>query len=142
MNFSSPPRRHWLLYDGQCPMCRRCASWIKRYDTRDQFIAAPAASAPAAPDGPMTPQLREACESALHVVTARGEILRGGRAVLFAFSRILNSPLRRWASGLSRAPWIWPIEIAYALVAKNRMRVGRFVLPNEPVTVPERFDDQ
>ena len=142
MNFSSPPQSHWLLYDGQCPMCRRCASWIKRYDTHNQFVAAPAASAPAPPAGPMTPQLRAACENALHVVTAHGEVLRGGRAVLFAFSRILNSPLRRWARGLGQPPWIWPIEIVYSLVAKNRMRVGRFVLPNEPVTVPEHFDAQ
>ncbi len=134
--------QHWLLYDGNCPMCRRCASWIKRRDAHNEFIAAPAATAPAPPAGPMTPQLRAACESAAHVVTARGEILRGGNAVLFVLSRVLPTPLRPWARGLRRAPWIWPIEIIYSLVAKNRMRIGRFILPNEPMAVPERFDEQ
>lgn len=90
----------------------------------------------------MTPQLRKACESAVYVVTTRGEILRGGDAVLFALSRVLPASLRRWARGLGRAPWVWPIRIMYSLVAKNRMRVGRFILPNEPVTVPERFNEQ
>lgn len=140
MKQSNKWSQHWVLYDGECPMCRRCTSWIKRRDRRGEFIFAPAATAPGRPEGPMTAELRRACEDAVHIVTTRGEILRSAHAVFFALSRVWPSPLAQWAKGLNRAPWVWPFYVIYWLVAINRSRIGRFILPNEPVTVPEEYD--
>ena len=30
---------YWLVYDGQCPLCRRSVEWVRRLDTRRRIVA-------------------------------------------------------------------------------------------------------
>ena len=72
----------------------------------------------------MTPELRLACERAIHVITADGETLRAGRAAMFilertgwgAFARLLTWP-----------PFIWFVELGYWIVARNRIFFSKFM---------------
>jgi predicted DCC family thiol-disulfide oxidoreductase YuxK len=119
--------RHWLIFDGDCGMCRRCAHWVMRHDKRHQFVSAPFQNTPSPP---MTPQLKRACEDAVHVVTRDGRILRAGVAVMFILRAILPRPWGFLPRILSGAPWIWPIEAGYKWVAENRPCAARFFFPN------------
>lgn len=70
----------------------------------------------------MTPELREACVRAVHVVTPEGEILRAGRASLDVLERL---GYRRLVALSRRRPLIWVVEIGYAFVARNRSWIGK-----------------
>jgi len=65
----------------------------------------------------MTPELREACKRALHVLTSSGEILKTGRATLFVLEQI---GYRRLARLLRLPPLVWAVELGYRIVASNR----------------------
>lgn len=125
----SKPTRHWLIFDGECSMCRRCAHWVIRHDSKGRFIAAPLQNTPSPP---MTPQLKVACEGAVHVITRDNQIYRGGMAVLFLFRQIMPLPWGFIPRLLSGAPWIWPIEFVYQIVARNRPFFASFIVPGEP----------
>ncbi len=72
----------------------------------------------------MTPELRERCERAIHVITADGVILRAGRASLF----ILERCGFRWTGRILRLwPLVWLAELGYWIVARNRRFFGRFM---------------
>ncbi len=64
----------------------------------------------------MTPELREACARSAHVITNDGPILNGGRGTIFIL-RLLGW---RWTWILGVPPLIWPVEIGYAIFARNR----------------------
>lgn len=73
----------------------------------------------------MTPELRAACEDALHVFTTDGEVLRGAAAVLFVYDQ-LGYPAAR--VGRPLAPLLEP---AYRLVSRNRRFFARFFFRTE-----------
>jgi predicted DCC family thiol-disulfide oxidoreductase YuxK len=76
----------------------------------------------------MTPALYAACEQAVHVVKDDGTVLRAGRATLF----ILENIGWRWAARLLLLPpFLWFVELGYALVARNRPFFSRFVFTKE-----------
>jgi len=115
--------KHWLLFDGKCGMCRRTVNWIGRRDKPGQFEIVEFQKAPSPP---MTPPLYEACKKAMHLVTDDGEILRGGRAMMFVLERI------NWGYGilpgfLSLPPMIWFVELGYKIIAANRQFFSRFI---------------
>ncbi len=73
----------------------------------------------------MTPALYAACETAVHVVTADGTILRAGRACLFVMDEIgwhLTARL------LARPPLVWAVDRGYYVVAHHRSFFARFLL--------------
>ena len=115
--------RHWLLYDGDCAMCRRTVNWIGKRDTETQFEII---EFQIAPTPPMTPEIYEACKKAMHVVTADGKILHGGRAMMFVLERI-NWGYEIVPRFLSLPPMIWFVELGYKLVAANRQFFSRFI---------------
>ncbi len=115
--------KYWLLFDGDCGMCRSTVSWIGRRDKNAQFeiVEFQEALSP-----PMTPPLYVVCKKAMHVVTSDGEILRGGRAMMFVLERI------NWGYGilpkfLKLPPMIWFVELGYRLVAANRQFFSHFL---------------
>ena len=71
----------------------------------------------------MTPTLYAACELAVHVVKADGDILRGGRACLFVLETL------GWKSAriLALSPLVWTIDLGYRIVASNRRFLGRLL---------------
>lgn len=112
--FVAATARHLLLWDGDCGFCRQSVQWVRRRDLERRFdtVAFQRAAAP-----PMTPELRDACRRAVHVITADGRILRAGRASLFVL-REIGHP---WIARLfSLPPLIWAVELGYWLVARNR----------------------
>lgn len=76
----------------------------------------------------MTPELRAACEKAVHVLTAEGRILRAGRAVLFILAGIGYGWLAR---PLMVPPFVWLVELGYRIVATHRPFFARFLFTRE-----------
>lgn len=113
--------RHLLLWDGDCGICQESVDWVRRRDRGRRFEPVPFQRAPSPP---MTPELREACRRAVHVITADGRVLRAGRATLFVL-REIGHP---WAARvLEIPPLIWAIELGYWLVARNRNLASRLL---------------
>ena len=76
----------------------------------------------------MTDDLRLACVRAVHVLTADGHTLRAGRAVMYILEHLGFGWLARLAR---RRPFIWPIELGYWIVARNRVFFSRFMFRSE-----------
>jgi predicted DCC family thiol-disulfide oxidoreductase YuxK len=116
--------KSWLLWDGDCGFCRRSANWVKRRDggARFEVIAYQKAPGP-----PMTPELAQACDRAVHLVDADGQTFRAGRAVLEVLIRMGWN----WVRVFKWPPFIWAIEIGYWVVARNRRFFSRFMFRNE-----------
>lgn len=114
-----PSRQHWVLWDGECGFCARFARWAERNDRRGRLRVVPYQQAPSPP---MTPAIATACAQALHVETARGTTLRGGRAVLFILGTL---GWRRMARLLSRWPLVLAVDRGYDIVAAHRPSFDR-----------------
>jgi hypothetical protein len=81
----------------------------------------------------MTPALYAACERAVHVVRSDGTVLRAGRATLFILEKIGWG----WAARLLLLPpFVWCVELGYALVARNRPFFSRFLFTKEADDAP------
>ena len=65
---------------------------------------------------------------AVQVITADGERLSGGRALLFALRETGWHP--ELIRLLRHRPFVWAVDIGYRVVAANRPFVSRFVAPN------------
>lgn len=116
-----PARRHLVLWDGDCAFCGRCVEWSRARDTQGRLDFARYQEV----DGPpMTPALKAACARAVHVVTSDGRTLRGGRAVLFVLEEL---GWRTTGRVLALPPFVWLVELAYWIVARNRHFFGRFL---------------
>jgi predicted DCC family thiol-disulfide oxidoreductase YuxK len=77
----------------------------------------------------MTPVLYEACQQAVHVITAGGRIIKAGRAVMFVLAEI-GYP--RWlVRPFTWPPLVWFTELGYWLVARNRPFFGKFLFTQE-----------
>jgi predicted DCC family thiol-disulfide oxidoreductase YuxK len=76
-----------------------------------------------APSPPMTPELYEQCQYAMHVVLPDGRVLRGGRASLLILHII---GYRTTAKVLGYWPLSWCIDVGYKLVARNRHVLARW----------------
>lgn len=118
--------RAWVLWDGECGFCRRSVTWAARRDSQGLLRVAPFQRAPTPP---MTPQLRRACRRSVHVVTPDGRVLKAGRAALYVLGAVgwPKPPVQL----LGLPPLIWLVEIAYRLVANNRILLSRFVFRDE-----------
>ena len=108
-----------LLWDGDCDFCRRSVAWAERRDGGHAFRAT---AYQQAPSPPMTPELREACSGAVHVLTPEGKVLRAGRACLWVLERIGYPVLARL---LALPPLVWAVELGYWLIARNRRLASR-----------------
>ena len=76
-----------------------------------------------APAPPMTPELRERCAEAMHVLAADGVVHVGGNAVVFVYEQLGWGSLVR---PLTLPPLSWLREPGYRWVANNRRLVSRF----------------
>ena len=114
-----------LLWDGKCGFCRRCVAWVERADKEGRFQAMPYQEAPSPP---MTDALARACAHAVHLVEPDGRVLRAGRAVLRVLEQLGWGPLARL---LQTPPFIWAVELAYMIVARNRLVFSRWFFPCE-----------
>lgn len=103
--------QHLVLWDGECGFCRRCTAWLHLHDRYGALTFCPYQEAD------LSPELRQACSQAMHVVKANGEIVRGGRAALFC------GRFTRWhqLARIGEWPVFLPfVELGYKIVAANR----------------------
>lgn len=112
------PPKHLVLWDGECGFCRRNVEWLLAHDRYGHLHSQPNQEAE------ISPELRAACQKSVHVIKASGEILRGGRAVLFCGQQTRWHQLARIATWPVFLPFI---ELGYALIAKNRGVFSKFL---------------
>jgi predicted DCC family thiol-disulfide oxidoreductase YuxK len=114
---------HWrlkLLYDGECPFCRREVEWLKRRD-RDGHLAMEDIAAP----GFTSAQYgltREEVMGVLHGVLPDGRVVRRVEAIRQAYRAVGLG----WLVAPTRLPVIrWVLDCLYGAFARNRVRLGR-----------------
>ena len=109
-----------LLYDGDCPFCRREAEWLKRRD-RDGNLALENIAAVGFDPGRYGLTHAEVMGS-LHGVLPDGRVVRGVEAVRQACSRVGLG----WLLAPTRLPIVRGLsDGAYGIFARNRIRLGR-----------------
>lgn len=113
--------RTMVLWDGECGFCRRSVDWLLARDRDGRLEAVPYQMAPAPP---MTPELRQACARAVHLVEPDGRVWSAGRAVLRALEIV---GYRVWPRVLRWPPFIWFIELGYWVVARNRRQASKIM---------------
>jgi predicted DCC family thiol-disulfide oxidoreductase YuxK len=109
-----------LLYDGDCPFCRRDVQWLLQQD-RGGMLAAEdivAIGFNAARYGLTQAQVM----GALHAVLPDGRIVRGMEAIRQAYQTVGLG----WLVAPTRLPIVRPVaDMLYRLFAANRVRLGR-----------------
>ena len=113
--------QHYVLYDGECPMCifqMKVLSWLDWSGT----LALVPLSDPRAQE--IAPHLtREDLQEAIHCVTPDGRMYRGARAIRFVGMRLpllVPVALFLWIPGV-----IVLAEIIYRWVSRHRQRFSR-----------------
>lgn len=118
--------RDMVLWDGACGFCRRGIRWFEARDARQRLEMVPYQEAPSPP---MTPELYEDCARAMYVVKQDGTKLRAGRALLYMMQHCGYPRLGRT---LAVPPLVWLVELGYAVMARNRYVISRFLFTREP----------
>lgn len=110
-----------LLFDSECPFCKREVDWLKRRDRRQQLatvdIAAPGF------DPARYGLTAERVHARLHGVAADGTVVEGMAAVRASWSAV--------GLGWVMAPTGWPIlrfafDLGYRVFARYRVPLGRW----------------
>lgn len=123
MNGSTP--QHWVLWDGACDFCAWSIAQLRRRDRAGRFRAVAFQSAPPAL---LQHTSRDALRRGVHVFTADGRVLRGGRAVLFIAEQLGYGWIAR---PLSLPPLVWLVEGIYWLIARFRGKLSRWLRLSE-----------
>jgi predicted DCC family thiol-disulfide oxidoreductase YuxK len=132
-------KKHFVLYDGECPMCvfqMKVMSWL---DWLNVLALVPLSDARAKE---IAPQLtREDLLEAIHCVTPEGRIYRGARAIRFLGMRLpllIPVALFMWLPGV-----ILVAEIVYRWVSRHRLLFSRLFGCNDACAIlPARKREQ
>jgi predicted DCC family thiol-disulfide oxidoreductase YuxK len=122
-----------VLYDRDCGLCTATARWLRRRDRTGRLVLLPLQDAP----GSARPHLAHATRglplaAALHVVDERTGAIRSGGDAAIAIGEVLpGGAIVRAAAAFP--PVRWGIGRAYAIVARNRHRIGRRLRLEGPV---------
>jgi predicted DCC family thiol-disulfide oxidoreductase YuxK len=110
-----------LLYDSECPFCRREVEWLQRRDKKGRLgaidIAAPGF------DASRFGLTTERVHARLHGITADGKVIEGMAAIRAAW--------RAAGLGFVMAPTGWPVlrwlfDASYLAFARYRVPLGRW----------------
>lgn len=120
--------REYLLWDGDCGFCRRCAQITDRLDERSTFIVAPYQNF-------LQSELKKVglnerrCARELQVISASGKTFGGAFAINYFLWR---QPRLKFLVVLGLAfPLLFLIEILlYKIVADNRLWFSKILFPN------------
>jgi predicted DCC family thiol-disulfide oxidoreductase YuxK len=119
------PSEHWVLWDGACDFCAWSIARLRRHDREGRFRIAPFQGAPPELLQRVSPN---ALQRGVHVITADGRVLRGGRAVLFIGEQLGYGWLAR---PLSLPPMVWAVEGVYWAIARLRGKLSRWLRLSE-----------
>jgi predicted DCC family thiol-disulfide oxidoreductase YuxK len=109
-----------LLYDGDCPFCRREVEWLKRRDLGDHLVFENIAAIGFDPG--RYGLTHEEIMGSLHGILPDGRIVRGGEAIREAYRGVGLG----WLVAPTRLPIISGLlDGAYRVFARNRVRLGR-----------------
>ena len=110
-----------LLYDGECPICRREVRWLARWNRRGYLAFEDVSS----PDFNLAPYYatREELLAVIHGVFPDGRIVRK--------VEVFRQAYRAVGLGWLLAPTGWPVlrrvfDGLYTLFARYRMPIGQF----------------
>ena len=111
-----------LLYDGQCPFCRREVEWLKRRDKRGRLVVEDISSPNFHAEAYGLSQTEVV--AVMHGVLPDGRIVRRIEAIREAYRAV--------GLGWMVAALSWPIigwlaDRAYGVFARNRLTLGRLV---------------
>jgi predicted DCC family thiol-disulfide oxidoreductase YuxK len=114
--------RFKLLYDGDCPICRREAEWLARRDRKDRLALENIA---ALGFDPTRYGLSwEEVTGSLHGILPDGRIVRRVEAIRQAYRAVGLG----WLVAPTRLPLVRDVlDRAYGLFARNRLRLGRML---------------
>ena len=116
-----------LIYDGECPVCRRIMAWIEENQKKDSFEAIPCRSDAARERFPFMEDM--VCMRAMQLILPDGRILSGEKAVPEIVKRLKRyGPLAEvfrlpGSEMLSRALYRW--------LAAERYHVARVLFPGK-----------
>jgi predicted DCC family thiol-disulfide oxidoreductase YuxK len=117
-----PEGQFKLLYDGECPFCRREVAWLKRHDHEGNLaledIADPGF------DPAQYGLTRDEVMGVLHGILPDGRVVKRVEAIRQAYQAV--------GLGWVVAPTRWPIirmvlDGLYGIFARNRIRLGRLL---------------
>jgi predicted DCC family thiol-disulfide oxidoreductase YuxK len=115
------PSRLKLLYDGECPFCRREAQWLKRRDRGGRLMLEDITALGFDPS--RYGLTRQEVMDVLHVVLPDGRIVRGAEAVRQAYQAIGLG----WLVAPTRLPVVRGVlDRLYLAFAHNRVGLGRW----------------
>ncbi len=116
-----------LIYDGNCPICRKTIGWIGENSKPDTFEFLTCQSEAM---GERFPSIdRESCMQAMQLVLPNGRVLPGEQALPEIFRRMEKY---RAAANLFRLPGAAPFSRAfYRWFADHRYQIARVLLPKE-----------
>ncbi len=116
-----PHRRLKLLYDGECPFCRREAQWLKRRDRHGRLVLEDISALGFDPS--RYGLTRQEVIDVLHGVLPDGHIVRGVEALRQAYQAIGLG----WLVAPTRLPVVgWVLDRMYGAFARNRAGLGRW----------------
>jgi len=119
-----------LIYDGECPVCRGAAEWVRRNAAPDAFEFFSCHSEELPRRFPAIE--RAACLQAMHLVLPDGSILIGETAVPELLSR-LRRRRHRWAAAPLRLPGAEVLSRAfYRWFAGHRYRISKLLSSGKP----------
>jgi len=95
-------------------LCSASVTYFQKRDSKGLFKPV---TIKACPSPPMNDAIRERCTREMAVVRQGGEVLFGARAVLYLFS---HTGWGWFARLLAVPPFVWPIQLGYLLIARNR----------------------
>lgn len=106
--------RLWMVWDGECGLCSASAQWVRRKDRKGDFQIVTYQNCPRPP---MTDEYFEMAKTRVLVFGRDGRMYPGADGVLF----ILENLKWGWLARVLRMPpFVWPLRLGYALVARNR----------------------
>jgi predicted DCC family thiol-disulfide oxidoreductase YuxK len=114
-------RRLKLLYDSECPFCRREAQWLKRRDHDGRLVLEDISALGFDPS--RYGLTRQEVTDVLHGVLPDGRIVRGVEALRQAYQAIGLG----WLVAPTRLPVVgWVLDRMYGAFARNRAGLGRW----------------
>ncbi len=127
--YTQDKERPVLIYDGNCPICRKTIGWIGENTKPETFEFLTCQSETM---GARFPSIdRDTCMQAMQLVLPDGTVLPGEQALPEIFRRMEKY---KAAANLFRLPGAGPFSRAfYRWFADHRYEIARVLLPREAV---------